>query len=177
VKFGRSHSLGLALAATIGLSAWTLLTPEGEPEIVFASPRSAPRGDGAAEPRSARSSRDAGRAGREVEGPGLAVRPGPPERIANIFSTYSFQPTPPPPRPSTAAQAVLAAAPPNYTYIGRIIEADRTTYLFLSGVAPVRLAPGDRDGSYELVDGGNGEVVFRHIPSGQQVSIPAPSLK
>jgi hypothetical protein len=69
------------------------------------------------------------------------------------------------------------APAPAFVYIGRIIDGESTVYLLLAGEAPLRLAPGDRSGDYQLVEARAGEIVFLHVPTGQQVAIPAPSLK
>ncbi len=160
----RDRVLGVLLAATLAVSAWTLLDTPQDP-VVEPAVRTT-RAPGARE-----AHRAATDAAADANGAlALAQRPVSPPTVTNLFGSYSYQ------AGTVAAVAPTAArphAPPlPFTYTGRLEIDGRETYLFLQGDAPISASVGTVIGDFTLEQANGQTLVFVHGPSGERVSVP-----
>jgi len=165
----RTVILALGLSASVGWSAWILITPQDD-VVLATKPRMKSQ---AGADRSERtqtfpgplSSHDA----TSAQVLGVVARPPAPSRIHNLFGAYTYEA----PRPAPVAMAPEPphAPPLPFAYTGRLVVDGRATYLLLQSGVPISVTVGGDVGEFKLVEAAADRLVFLHGPTGQQVAM------
>jgi hypothetical protein len=159
----RNQILGVLLAATLAVSAWTLLSPPDDAVVAPAARGNRPAGTADARHAAAHA------AAKGTLGLALGQRPAPPEALSNLFGSYSYQ------APTVSASAPAAARPHApalpFTYTGHLEIDGKDTYLFLQGDVPITASVGTVIGEFTLVEARNQTLIFLHGPTGERVSL------
>lgn len=108
----------------------------------------------------------------------IGERTAPARRPRDLFGAYTWDP----PAPATRAAAAGPPPPPPppvapplpFTYAGRVIVDERTTYVLVEGLRVHLLEPGGRVGDFRLASVTPAALVFDHAPSGTSTQLPLP---
>jgi hypothetical protein len=161
----RNFVLGIALLASVALSAWSLVKTDSDDLVVQAKVHP-----------HAVTAVSASSAGTRTTGPDktaspgdLSGRPAAPTQVTNLFATYSYEA--PRAAPMPAPIEPPHAPPLPFVFTGRLIDQGRSTFLLLQGDATVAVTVGSDVGDFKLVEADPQHLVFLHGPTGQRVPL------
>jgi len=165
----RQLILALGLLASVGWSAWLLITPQDEVVLATSpgarSQKSTHRDERTEKRPGAPALRDA----MSVPGFDWANRPQVLTSPHNVFGAYSYQA--PRPVPVAVAPEAPHAPPLPFAYSGQLVIDGHATYLLLQSGTPISVTVGGDVGDFKLVEAQADRLVFLHGPTGQQVAM------
>jgi hypothetical protein len=98
------------------------------------------------------------------------------ETISDLFVPRSWEPALAPAAPG-AKQRASVAPPLPFTYLGRLLDGDRTSVFLARGAQTYSVEPGQRiDDSYRLEQATAAELTFTYLPLGIRQALPIPPV-
>lgn len=173
MTLSRSHLLLLGAAVLVAALIWFAPKPE-EDAVALVEPAKEARGDNARQ--TAPNGDPAVPADKPEPVFSVSPRAGDDAPPPDLFKSFSwYVPPPPPPAPPSEAELPPPAptAPPlPYTYIGRLDEGDKQTFMLARGEIVITARAGEQlDSNYKLESLQGSSLIITYLPLNQRQTL------